>query len=107
MKKWMILSLVSLLLLSGCGKKPPADPAQTPDSTQQQSSGTQQQANDPQSQETPESPAPEVDMKNMTGEDLSKMIEDFNSDDISPEKKEELRLQLEEIFRQAEQQSAQ
>lgn len=107
MKKWIILSLALLLVLSGCGKKTPADPAQTPDSTQQQSSGTQQQANDSQGQETPESTAPDVDISDMTGEDLSKMIEDFNSDDISPEKKEELRLQLEEIFRQAEQQNAQ
>lgn len=105
MKKWMILSLIFLLVLSGCGKKAPADPAQMP-ANQQQSDQTQQ-ANDSQDQKAPESPAPAVDMQNMTGEDLSKMIEDFNSDDISPEKKEELRLQLEEIFRQAEQQAAQ
>lgn len=104
MKKWMIVSLSLLLVLSGCGKKPPAEPAKTPDNQQQQS-GDVQKENDVQGQETPDKP--DVDIQNMTGEDLSSMIEDFNSDDISPEDKEKLRVQLEEIFRQAEQQNAQ
>lgn len=114
MKKWMALSLALVLVLSGCGKKNEPAQSQPADNSQQQTTGTQQQPDDGQSsdsqtQDTPDSsaPTPEVDINDLSGDDLTTMIEDFNNPDTDPETKEQLRQQLEEIFRQADQQTAQ
>lgn len=108
MKKFLLLSLALLLLLPGCwGKQEPAEQPQTSVTDDTESSQTAPEddtaapAEDP--QENTEEQAEEVPMPTM--EEMESMVNEFNDPNIDPEKKEELRTQLEAILKQAEQQA--
>lgn len=110
-KKLLIMMLVfGVVFVAGCGKK---DETTTQDTaTNQEQTQTQDTQDENAEKSENEQPAytPEsardvtsVDIKDMSQEDLDTLVEMFNNPDSTPEQKEASRIQLEEIFKQAEQ----
>ena len=107
MKKLLIIMLaVSLLFAAGCGKKDQTD-ANDASQTQvqqpggegtQDETGKDEQNNEQKSEEEQN----DVDVSNVTGEELDSLVETFNSETASEEEKEAARIKLEAIFKQAE-----
>ncbi len=106
MKKLLIAILaVSLIFVAGCGKNDNTDTGdmQTQQQEQQQQQKKQeQQDNDAQNDKDNKDEVNETDVLEVTGNDLNKLIETFNSETASEQQKEEARLKLEAIFEQAQ-----
>ncbi len=104
-KKLIIAMLAfTLVFAAGCGKKDKqaADDTQTQQQEQEQQQ-QQEQQNDNTEVEKEKEEAAEIDVSDVTGEELDNLVETFNSETASAEEKEAARLKLEAIFKQAEQ----
>ena len=113
MKKLLIMMLLAsmVLMVSGCGKDKDADATSDAVQQEQQQQGEAEQAEQPEQKKedivTKEvekaKEITSVDINNMNPEDMDKLVNMFNSDDSTEEQKEAARIQLEALFKQAEQ----
>ena len=113
----------SLVLVAGCGKKEDKseqkqektkqeqttdDKTNQPNQSNQQETDTQQQQNPVVTEEKIEMTQEEaqkvtsVDLSNMSQGDLDALVEMFNDPNSTAEEKEAARIQLEQIFKQAD-----
>ncbi len=111
MKKLLIVMLaVCMVLAAGCGKKDEtaADNSQT-QVEQQNGKGTQDEAGKEEQNNEQQSKKEQndVDVSDVTGDELNELVETFNSEIASEDEKEAARIKLEAIFKQAEQNNPQ
>ena len=119
MKKLITLLICGALALSvsACGKKPADDSSAQLQQEEKKSGDADKTENKEDSKASDaDNSIPESEQKAENSEagesseqisDISEMVDEFNDPDITPERKEELRKELEAILKKAESQSAQ
>lgn len=93
----------SLVFAAGCGKKDKAAETDLQTGQQQQQQQNSSENNDRTSKIDGENEIIETDASDVTQEELESLVETFNSETASEEEKEQARLKLEEILKNAEQ----